>query len=152
VFKIIGVEKLLMGLEKVAFTPSRTHELMVKTGYVIQGQARVNLDLPHGGFQTTNTGRLSQSIVVEDRPFDKAVVVGTNVQYAPFVEFGTRPHMPPVEPLKEWAALKLHNPNAGYAVAKKIARQGTKPKPFMRPAIRVGQKYFERNAKKVWGK
>lgn len=150
-FKIIeikGVERLLKGLEDLAKAPERVHGALVKTGMVVQANARVNLDLKG----TTNTGRLSQSIEIEDRPFENAVIVGTNVQYAPFVEFGTRPHMPPVEPLVEWAHLKLHDDKMGYVTARLIAKRGTKPKPFMRPAVRVGQQFFGQYVRRVFMK
>lgn len=148
-FKVVelkGVEKLLQGLERVASAPQRVHGALVKTGMVVQANARANLDLKG----TTNTGRLSQSIVVDDRPFDKSVIVGTNVHYAPYVEFGTRPHMPPVEPLVEWAHLKLHDDKAGYKIARAIAKRGTKPKPFMRPAVKVGQKFLDAYVRRVF--
>ena len=148
VVKFEGVEELLNGLRELAGAPSRVHGALVKTGMVVQAAARAHLDLTG----TTNTGRLSQSIEVEDRPFEDAVIVGTNVHYAPYVEFGTRPHMPPVEPLVEWAHLKLHDDKAGYKIARAIAKRGTKPKPFMRPAVRVGQQFFGQYVRRVFMK
>ena len=52
--------------------------------------------------------------------------------YAIFVHEGTRPH--PVSPLhlKRWASHKGLNP---YAVAKSIAKKGTKKQPFMTDAF-----------------
>ena len=148
VVEIKGIDNLLKGLEGLARAPERVHGALMKTGMVVQANARANLDLKG----TTNTGRLSQSIEVEDRPFEKTVIVGTNVHYAPYVEFGTRPHMPPVEPLVEWAHLKLHDDKVGYAIAKAIAKRGTKPKPFMRPAVRVGQQFFGQYVRRVFMK
>lgn len=57
-------------------------------------------------------------------------VVGTPLAYAPAVEDGTRPHMPPVEPLAAWARQKLgvtgrEATRAAWAIARKIARVGT---------------------------
>jgi hypothetical protein len=57
-------------------------------------------------------------------------VVGSPLNYAAPVEFGTRPHMPPVQPLAEWAQAKLglspeEARGAGFAIARKIARKGT---------------------------
>jgi len=48
----------------------------------------------------------------------------TNTKYAPYVEFGTKPHFPPVGALEGWA--KRHNTSA-FIVARAIARHGTKP-------------------------
>ena len=36
-----------------------------------------------------DTGRLSNSITHQVRPFEKSVYIGTNVEYAPYVELGT---------------------------------------------------------------
>lgn len=57
-------------------------------------------------------------------------VIGTPLSYAVAVELGTKPHMPPVEPLINWARQKLgvsgkEAERAGWAVARKIARRGT---------------------------
>lgn len=58
-------------------------------------------------------------------------VVGTSIGYAVPVELGTKPHFPPVAALTEWARLKFGLPpeeaeRIGFAVARKIARDGTK--------------------------
>jgi hypothetical protein len=60
--------------------------------------------------------------------------------YAAFVEYGTTPHMPPIEPIKKYLMRKTgmsekEATNAAWAVAKRIAKEGTEPKPFLRPAL-----------------
>jgi HK97 gp10 family phage protein len=85
-------------------------------------------------FAPVDTGRLRASITPEVRRNGDSVtgVVGTNVKYAAAVELGSRPHRPPIGPLKVWARRKGAN---AYAVAKAIAKQGTKPHRFMQPAF-----------------
>lgn len=81
----------------------------------------------------TNQGTLRKSIignVREVRGFGIEGVVGTPLNYAVAVELGTKPHMPPVWPLVLWAQQKLgvrgaDALSAAYAVARKIAREGT---------------------------
>lgn len=56
--------------------------------------------------------------------------VSTSLAYAVPVELGTAPHMPPVAPLIAWARQRLGvsgaaAEQAGWAVARKIARVGT---------------------------
>ena len=58
--------------------------------------------------------------------------------YIRFVEEGTRPHWPPLAPLAYWAARKFGYPvgspeakRAGYLVARKISRVGTKGQHFV---------------------
>lgn len=69
-----------------------------------------------------------------------------NCKYAIFVEKGTAPHVPPIGPLKDWAARKLGDERAAYAVRHKIALQGTKPQPFLLPAA---DKHFPRLKRKI---
>lgn len=60
---------------------------------------------------------------------------GNVSSYAEGVEKGTRPHIPPHGPdssLAQWAELKGLNV---YAVAKTIEKRGTKPHPFLAPAL-----------------
>jgi len=80
------------------------------------------------------TGALSQSIGAHTpQVFGNKVIgaVGTSLAHAVPVELGTKPHMPPIEPLVDWvkAKLDLHGREA-YGVAKmiqyKIAARGTK--------------------------
>lgn len=76
---------------------------------------------------------LRSNIGVEGDKRKKEVRIGTNVKYAPFVEFGTRPHTPPIAPIKEWADRKgIANVGAVWAA---IRKHGTKPHPFLRPAF-----------------
>jgi len=56
-------------------------------------------------------------------------------EYAQFVEGGTEPHYPPIDPLKEWAELVLGDRQAAYAVQQTIAEEGTPAQEFMRPGF-----------------
>jgi len=85
-------------------------------------------------------GRLVDSI---DREIDTALLplwgkVGTNLEYAPHVEFGTLPHMPPVAPLEAWAKRK-GMPGKGYAIALGIREHGTEGQRFMRGGVEDAQ-------------
>lgn len=66
------------------------------------------------------------------------------VPYAAAMEFGASPHMPPVEPLIQWARRHgMKNPRrAGWALAKHIEKDGMDPHPFIRPALRDARDYF----------
>ena len=81
-----------------------------------------------------DTGRLRASITPEVRMDGNDVVgvVGSNVFYAPFVEFGTRPHVPPLAALETWAARHHTSP---FLVALGIARHGTKASRFLQRAV-----------------
>ena len=76
-----------------------------------------------------DTGRLRSSITQEIAPLRARVY--TNVFYAPFVEYGTRPHFPPPGALATWG--RRHGGIPAFALARAIAKRGTKAQPYMRP-------------------
>jgi len=91
-------------------------------------------------FQKNNinvTGYLRNSITSEVRreAYKIMGITGTNIKYAIFVHQGTRPHWPPVRPIKRWVIRKLgirgkDVPKVTFLVRRKISKVGTKPKPF----------------------
>ncbi|WP_457556329.1 hypothetical protein [Candidatus Pyrohabitans sp.] len=111
------LEKLDAGLDDLAdFIFERSQELVAQ--------------------QSTDTGALLKSGRVERGFLKKEVVY--DAAYAAFIEYGTEPHMPPVEPLKRWAKRHGMDEKAGWAIAMKIKKEGTEPKPFLRPAFDEG--------------
>lgn len=83
-----------------------------------------------------DTGRMSDGIAVTQKAteYNLSAIVAPKHKYAIYVEKGTRPHFPPVRALDGWA--KRHNISP-FAVARVIARRGTRPQPFMAPAALV---------------
>ena len=84
------------------------------------------------------TGALSQSIQAGDITVtdDNVVaIVEANAEYASYVEWGTRPHFPPVDALKDWAAKFLGDEKLAFIVARAIAQRGTRPYNFMGQAL-----------------
>lgn len=82
-----------------------------------------------------DTGRLRASILPDViTPDEHRVVgvVGSNVEYAPFMEFGTRPHWPPIAALQVWA--ERHGTSA-FLVARAIAQRGLAPRRFLQNAF-----------------
>tara|TARA_R100001198_G_scaffold85519_1_gene59819 strand:+ start:844 stop:1257 length:414 start_codon:yes stop_codon:yes gene_type:complete len=82
-----------------------------------------------------DTGRLRASINVKREYLSK--VIGTNVEYAPDVEFGTGPHEIVAKNKKVLADKKK-----GIIFGKRVKHTGSQPRPYMRPA-------FESNKKRV---
>ena len=136
------LDKLQRQLKEVAKKDVKaTLQGMIDTGYEIHAEAvkKVPVDM----------GRVRTSLAVESNASKMEVRVGTNVKYAPFVEFGTHPHTPPIEPIREWADRKGVDAGAVWA---SIRKHGTKPHPFLRPAFaeKIGNliKNIKRNIKK----
>lgn len=69
------------------------------------------------------------------------VGVGDGAPYGAAVELGARPHFPPVSNIAYWVDRKIGVRDGmeiygiALAVARKIARAGQKPHPFMKPAL-----------------
>jgi len=63
----------------------------------------------------------------------KVAYVGSNVEYAPYVELGTRPHT-----IRPKEAKALHFTVGGKEVFAKVVRHpGTRAKPYLRPALEM---------------
>ena len=103
----------------------------------------------------SNTGRLAQSVKTYPRRQLGQWVVIANKEYAQAVEEGTKPHWVGKRGLRElerWARLKLGASNPAVvarAVAKKIARKGTKAQPYFEPAVREGERQMRRVFAKI---
>ena len=82
-----------------------------------------------------DTGRLRGSINVKREYLSK--VIGTNVEYARDVEYGTGPHEIVAKNKKV-----LANKKKGIIFGRKVKHPGSQPRPFMRTA-------FENNKKRV---
>lgn len=81
------------------------------------------------------TGILTGSIKMEPAKDDGVNVTGYwgswEAKYAQWVEFGTLPHMPPVSAIA--GSMKISMAEA-WPIALAIARNGTRPYPFLIPA------------------
>jgi HK97 gp10 family phage protein len=98
----------------------------------------------------SNQGELRKSVnVYESTPFRGVVAVGE--KYGLYVEKGTRPHRPPVGPLERWAKTKLQQSGLGFVIARKIAREGTKANPFVKPAYKKSIRFVQDQFKEAIG-
>ncbi|MGJ5895149.1 HK97 gp10 family phage protein [Streptomyces niveiscabiei] len=92
-----------------------------------------------------DTGRLRSSIVSRAESSGRSVgyVVGTNVNYAAAVEYGTAPHV--IKPRNKKA---LFWPGAAHPVAQ-VNHPGTRPQPFLRPAIELTPIFWRAHASQI---
>lgn len=90
------------------------------------------------------SGTLSKSITGIVKMNDKYLTVSISLEdYWKYIEYGTNPHFPPVDKIREWIRVKpvLPRPLASgklptenqlaFLIGRKISRFGTKPKPFL---------------------
>jgi len=102
---------------------------------VVQRKAKINAPV--------DVGRLRASITPEVTiaPLGNTIqgVVGSNVEYAPAMEFGAPPHWPPLSDLEPWA--RRHGMSA-FVVARAIARRGIKGRKYLQNALESSHDYI----------
>jgi hypothetical protein len=91
-----------------------------------------------------DTGILRGSYKWEFEPGSNRLtgVVYSDSKYAPYVEFGTRPHWPPIAPLEDWARRHGMPPGSGFLIARAISIRGTRPQPHLFPAAEAERRNF----------
>lgn len=137
----------------VGFEPSQA-EIMrwisrfgtAKHKKVVKTILKYALDIQTGAKQklkeekAIDTGILRNSIIVELTPDGLQAEIGTPLNYGPYIEFGTRPHFPPIDALEHWA--KAHGIPA-FLVARAISKRGLPARPYLYPAYDAIIAFFE---------
>ena len=115
---------------------------MGKATLLVTRSARMNAPV--------DRGPLRASITPNVVSLDNVVrgVVGSNREYAPYMELGTRPFWPPWKPIYEWALRKLKGDKKGAGamaagVRLAISKRGIQAKRFLQDAL-------ESNAKRIY--
>lgn len=89
---------------------------------------------------SVDEGMLKKSGHINDEYLHKEVVY--DAPHSVIIEFGTSPHMPPLQPIEDWVRRKRSDlgvkdgeiKKVARAIQMKISKYGTDPKPFLRPA------------------
>lgn len=113
-----------------AHTKKREAELNVARDRAVeQTMARLKELAPHA------SGGLADSLHVLFTPRTARII--SDAPHFLAVDVGSRPHMPPIEPLIAWCQLRgFADPKgAAWAIATKIKREGTAPTHFTRAAF-----------------
>ena len=128
--KVEGEKELMQALTRLYGKKlAESKRLIADSGQEIVGEAR--------RVAPVVTGRLRNSVsILEKRGDGLGLVVGTNVEYAPFIEYGTRKmeaahgEHDPQNPVTDWAALRKRG-GSGQQM------------PFLTPAfLRVREKFM----------
>lgn len=101
-------------------------EATTNAGLSVEGEAKRLVDVDTG---TTRSAINSVVVPLVNAP---TAIVSAPTKNAPSLEFGSKPHTPPREPVFRWANKKGLNP---WGVWQHIRKYGTKAHPFMRPAL-----------------
>jgi hypothetical protein len=94
---------------------------------LLEGEAEAKRECP------VNEGALRASLTHQKAVTDDAIVgqLGTPVAYGPAVEWGTKPHFPPLEAIQRWVHLKGlaasedEEKSIAFAIARKISARDT---------------------------
>ena len=126
-YQVEGMEELVRKARELGTNGQKVvREFLDKAAHSVEIKAK--------DIVTHDTGLLRSSItpLVDSSPMPVWAKIGPSKAYGLYVELGTRPHWPPIAPLVDWARRHHMSP---YAVAAAIAKRGTKPQPFMTPAL-----------------
>jgi hypothetical protein len=136
---LVGMENLKKQLQEMQ------RGTLVKTERVLTllGQSAVNRVKKKAPRGVGKGGGLmgSYRFTVTHRGTSYDLIVGTNQDYAPDVEYGSEPHYVSADDLLLWVKRKLNIQDedeakkAAYFIAKKIREYGTEAQPHLRPGV-----------------
>lgn len=120
--KVEGLDRLIKKLQQVrSDSDSVVERGLLKAGHKIRNKAVLLCPV--------DTGELRNSIQVE-KTASLTVAVGTNKEYAPYVEFGTGTQGDPTVPHTDKEYWKFQDENGEWHTS-----HGQPAQPFLRPAV-----------------
>ena len=117
----------IQGLENISVLPEKAKKA-AKKAIKAAGKEyykQIHNDIDTGKSFTPRTGNLQQSITLRFENY--SAIIGTDKEYAPFVELGSSPHK--IRP-KRVNFLKIPY-NDGYFFVKEVSHPGSRAYPFM---------------------
>lgn len=161
--QIVGLEKLVGKLKGDALLGAPLRKAFTDSAALLEREAKLRAPVDTGGLRSRITH------AVDGAPVPLWGKMGTNVFYAPYMEFGTGTmaegkggkggrHQPPSGALDLWA--RRHGIPSGFLVARAIGRRGgLKPRRYLRGALEGNlgkiQGFFNACARAIeaaWGK
>lgn len=122
-YSLQGDDLISQAMTDPRFIKGPLRTFLTAAGHTVQREGMIRAPV--------DTGRMRASIIAVVRPLQ--ATISPTVGYALFVEEGTRPHWPPVGALQPWS--RRHGFPSAFVLARAIAARGTRPHPFMRPAL-----------------
>jgi len=80
--------------------------VLMRFGLLLEERMRMNIRDGGGIYMGTLSGSIA-AIPPREVPQGILLKVGTPVEHGAYYEFGTRPHTPPLEPIRRWVEVKL---------------------------------------------
>lgn len=125
--QIEGLKELTDKMADPAFIAGPLHDFLERSASTVELNAKLRAP--------GDTGHLKASITHEVK--ETQAIIEAGVHYAPYVEFGTRPHWPPLAALQPWAQRHGFPPGraGAFLVARAIAKRGTKAREYMQQGL-----------------
>jgi hypothetical protein len=114
--------------------PDWVNSANVETAVEIRNEARKNVRQ----IDAYDTHELYESIEFSVSRLGNSVVVYSTAKHAPFIEFGTAPHFPPLDKIRAWCGRKGIPESAAFPIARAISERGTPERPWLYPAYKAG--------------
>ena len=152
-----GLDELLRKMDRLPAEVQRECFKAMQTASLdIIADAKTNLRF-NGSVVTGNLRASGKVQKVDDKTLDVGFFSSDSDKgYASYVEYGRKPgKMPPPDILEAWAYKKFRLSHkearsAAWALARSIAKKGTKARPFFEPAVESGwRKMIDKIAKIV---
>ena len=148
--EMVGMDKLMEELESFSLRKAKEVSQEVNAAALeVQDEAKRNLT----DWGAINTGHLRNSIIAEMTADRMGAEVGADkatAPYAPYVEFGTKPHWPPSDAIRRWVLDHKMPETAVFPISLKIARHGTRARPFLYPAFNKVAKEFVQRLRRLF--
>lgn len=145
--KWVGLDKVMANLDADNLLVDPLNSFLTDSAQKIEGEAKKRAPTSGAG------GGIRQSITHEVDKGKQQARVGTNKNYAVYVHGAfdekkkrTRPHFPPLDPLRTWA--RRHNIPV-FAVALAIARRGTPFVPFLSMAMKDSEGFIKDRVRRL---
>jgi len=117
--------------EVLAASREQIQRALETCGLLAEGYAKLNITSQ----KAVDTGRLRNSITHKVVEADKAVYIGTNVHYAPYIELGSGIYSETGGRMTPW--VWVDDEGVGHYT------RGMQPRPYLRPAISDHAKEYE---------
>lgn len=137
-------QALMAGFDRAQeIVADELYRFMVEADQFLEREAKDRMPTASG------IGRASMFSSEQKLPYGAIGVTGSPLPHVAFVELGTRPHFPPIEPLQDWVRLKFGVPESqtygiALAIARKIAARGTLAVGMYHRAFAAGKPMLER--------
>lgn len=143
-YDLIGDENLRAELEKYAKKkPIAIKRETYASGLDIMRKAKQNLK----DMKKWDTGNAANSMMMKLENAGFSALVGPTAPYAVYIEFGARPHFPPLDALEGWA--KRHGFDSAWPICLAISKRGIPETPFLGPAFQDVEKEYYKNLIKL---